>query len=494
MTVKYCIANPKPASLIESLRSIGYDLPTAIADIVDNSIAASARNIWIELHWAGSGSWICTMDDGSGMGESELTESMVPGSRSPLEARSSRDLGRFGLGLKTASFSQARCLTVISGKNASDINVRTWDLDYVEKVNEWRLLTDMTEEAKPWLEKIKERKKGSAVLWTNLDRLTSVSTVIDEVAHNRFNDSIDHVRDYMRLIFHRFLEEGLLTIHINGEKIAPWNPFLERHSATYMTPVEPIPYGSHKIIFRGYVLPHKDYLNEQEFSNAAGLYGWTAHQGFYIYRNKRLLVFGDWLRLGIPNAWSRDEQYKLARIRLEITNETDADWHLDVKKSKATPPAEIRPRLTELAANVRSIARSVFAHRGKYGPRKPGTQEIERPWVSVMRNGSRVYKVNRDHPVIQSILNKCDANLIEVEALIRILEETVPVEQIWLDTAEQKQDHTIPYDGVDTALLRADLRMAYQMFIGAGINEETARQRLLNLEPFNRYPKLIGEL
>jgi hypothetical protein len=198
--------------------------------------------------------------------------------------------------------------------------------------------------------------------------------------------------------------------------------------------------------------------------------------------------------LGKPHTWTRDEQYKLARIRLDITNDTDADWHLDVKKSKASPPNEIKDRLTELAGKLREHARNVFAHRGMYGPRKPEALVIERPWKSVMRNGARVYKINRDHPLIQCIIKKCTENSGDVETLIRILEETVPVEQIWLDTAEQKHDHAIPYDGVDTFILRADIRRAYQMLIDAGINPETVKQQLFNLEPFNRYPKLIREL
>src|ERR1043166_6394813 len=105
---RYKIANPCPAALIESLRSIGYNLPTAIADIIDNSITAHANNIDATLHWAGSDSWIRIDDDGDGMSEPELFEAMRPGSQNPLETRSSDDLGRFGLGLKTASFSQAR--------------------------------------------------------------------------------------------------------------------------------------------------------------------------------------------------------------------------------------------------------------------------------------------------------------------------------------------------------------------------------------------------
>ncbi len=492
MPEDYEIATPKPGALIESLRAIGYDLPTAVADIVDNSISAEAKNIEITFHWSGAQSWICVIDDGRGMSEPELFEAMRPGSQNPLEKRSHGDLGRFGLGLKTASFSQARRLTVASRRRGQTVCAREWDLDYVERTNEWRLLIQPTADSKPWFEQIETRISGTAVLWTNLDRLTLGEQVLDAAAHSRFNDAIDHVRSYLGLIFHRFLEGRALKISINDNPVLPWNPFFENHPATYRTPMESIPFANSTIEFRGYILPHKDKLTDQEFLELGGLNGWNAHQGFYIYRNRRLLVFGDWLRLGSPSVWTRDEQYKLARIRLDITNDTDSDWQLDVKKSRARPPALIRDRLTELAAKIRKQARSVFAHRGQYGPQAPPPQELERPWNSALRNGKRVYVINRLHPMVEAILDGQDNN--EINALLRLLEETVPVEQIWLDTAEQNSDRSKPYDGIDLSVLREDLRRVYQALRKSGISEASARQRLYSIEPFNRYRELITEL
>src|SRR5439155_5662342 len=165
----YEIANPKPAALIESLRSIGYNLPTAIADIIDNSITAGASEAKIECYWSGSDSWIAISDNGRGMSDQTLSQAMRPGSENPLDHRSTHDLGRFGLGLKTASFSQARRLTVFSRHNDQK-SVREWDLDYVEKTNEWRLLTDASPEAKLCLERLHLNQFGTVVLWTKLDR------------------------------------------------------------------------------------------------------------------------------------------------------------------------------------------------------------------------------------------------------------------------------------------------------------------------------------
>ena len=106
-------AIPEASSMIETFRAIGYSIEAAVADIIDNSISARAKNIWINFEWEGSETWLAVKDDGSGMNNDELVQAMRPDSKNPLDDRSTKDLGRFGLGLKTASFSQCRLLSVI---------------------------------------------------------------------------------------------------------------------------------------------------------------------------------------------------------------------------------------------------------------------------------------------------------------------------------------------------------------------------------------------
>ena len=139
--------------MIESLRGVGYSLETAIADLVDNSIAAGARNAWLDFHFEGPNSWFTLLDDGRGMDADGLRLAMTVGGRSPLETRTAKDLGRFGMGLKTASFSQCRVLTVASRQAHGETSVRRWDLDYIARpeVNEWRLLLDAAEGSAPHL-------------------------------------------------------------------------------------------------------------------------------------------------------------------------------------------------------------------------------------------------------------------------------------------------------------------------------------------------------
>lgn len=498
---QYELAEPRAEALIESLRSVGYSLQTAIADIIDNSIAAGAGKVWIQFYWSGKHSHISIIDDGLGMSERELTDAMRPGSRSPMEERDPKDLGRFGLGLKTASFSQCRKLSVLSKKISTGVAEREWDLDYVVKNNQWRLLKFASGVREEYLQKLSAMDQGTVVLWQTLDRVTDEGSKDNLTSQALFNKLIDDLREHLGMIFHRFIQGSnpRLKIWLNGtdehHQIAPWDPFLEGHDCTSRKPNDKLDFGDSVVKIRGYVLPHKDKLSDSEFSAAAGPGGWNAQQGFYIYRNDRMLVSGSWLKLGRPRAWAKEEHHKLARLCVDIPNKLDSEWALDVKKSTATPPAKIRNKLTRLAESVRMDAKRVFAHRGEYGPRGSSDQvELERPWKRTIRNGHTFYKIDRKHVLVSSILLKMGKQRPELEALLRIIEETVPIQQIWLDTADGESDHSIPYDGVDTDLIFADLRRLYYCLQTSGVPENDIKLKLRSMEPFNRYPELISKL
>lgn len=243
---------------------------------------------------------------------------------------------------------------------------------------------------------------------------------------------------------------------------------------------------------RGFVLTHKDRLSEAQFAAGGGPQGWTAQQGFYVYRNDRIIVPGDWLRLGRNRPWAREEHYKLARLSIDIPNVMDEDWSLDIKKSTARPPAAIRERLTDLADEVRKDARQVFAHRGQYGPRPEGPEAIvERPWISSVRSGRTVYLINRDHPVIAESLRRLSVLADHVKPMLRLIEETVPVEKIWLDTAESPDGHALPYEGQDETTVLSDIRIACDFLAESLKTPEALRAYLLATEPFRRYPGLV---
>ena len=499
------IISPKPCALIESLRSVGYTLPTAVADILDNSITAHATSVWIDFHWSGEISHVSILDDGDGMNETELINAMRPGSMNPLDNRGPDDLGRFGLGLKTASFSQCRKLTVWT-KSSGVIHGRCWDLDYVAKHDEWRLKKAAPPNTLKSYEKFRSLKSGTLVLWEDLDRTVDGSPSSSTEAQTRFLSLVQDVHAHLAMIFHRFLEgtttsaRSPLKIFLNGDGkgnlIQPWNPFvIDGAPNPKESPLESITIGENTVYIRGFVLPHKDRLTEQQFRVGCGPNGWIAQQGFYIYRNDRILVAGDWLRLGRTKPWAKEEQYKLARLSLDIPNSMDHEWSLDIKKSTARPPAPIRERLTDLAETIRNDGRQVFSHRGENGP-KPGAPSavIDRPWCTKKRSDRIVYQINRKHPLIESAITSLGPLSKHVEPMLRLIEETVPIQRIWLDTAESPDEHAIPYEGYDEDTLLRDIGMTCHFLSQSITSKDTLRAYLLAVEPFNRYPHSVDKV
>lgn len=493
------IAAPPASSMIESLRGVGYSPETAIADLVDNSISAHARNIWITFWWEGRRSHIAVLDDGDGMTEDELSEAMRPGSRCPLESRPADDLGRFGLGLKTASFSQCRQLTVASLRNGQ-LSTRRWDLDHVARVQEWQLLKNPVARSADLLKPLLELHQGTMVLWEALDRVVGNASTSDSGSHDLFLRLIDRVESHLAMVFHRFLEGGPagLSIFVNGRgedhRVRAWDPFMRDCQATRVTPEEPVATPGGVVKLQGFVLPHKDRLNQRQFEIGAGLEGWTAQQGFYVYRNRRMLVSGNWLGLGQRRAWTREEPYKLARLRLDIPNTADADWEIDIKKSVARPPSYIASRLRDLAEQVRDQARQVFVHRGSYGSRRP-TPDLQRAWRVVQRKDSVAYLVDRSHPLVRQVLDQAGSLREAVAAMLRLLEETMPVQRVWIDSVEKGEIHKGAFGGTQSAEIQAVLGVLYHHLVETvGLDRRSAQSQLLKTEPFHNHPDLIEAL
>ena len=330
---------PYAPTLIESTRAIGYSLEAAVADIIDNSIAAGASKVDL-FFFPVDKEYVAILDNGRGMDDKEITTAMQYGSKNPMDERSKDDLGRFGLGLKTASLSQCRSLTVITKKEDA-LLARRWDIDYVSVTGKWTLLIlDEYEILQlPHIEELLKYDSGTLVVWQNLDRLKAGEINFEQALGRK----IDVVRDHLALVYHRYLagEVGLkkIVIQINNVKIEPIDPFLSSKSVQAMDDEVLVVRGKH-IEVRPYILPHISKMTSDEIKLLGGKEGLRRHQGFYVYRNKRLLVWGTWFRM-----MRQGEMSKLARIRVDIPNDLDDLWTLDIKKSSAIPPAEVRNNL-----------------------------------------------------------------------------------------------------------------------------------------------------
>lgn len=493
MTVMTRDAPPRAGAMMEALRGLGYSTEAALADIVDNSVSAGASEIRIYFTWDGQASRISLLDDGRGMDDAELESAMRLGDKNPLDERDPEDLGRFGMGLKTASFSQCRRLTVVSAKNGGNSCLR-WDLDALAANPDkgWLLFEGPAPGSEAFLEPIADRKSGTLVLWETLDRIVTRGYVADD-----FGDLIDRVEAHLAMVFHRLLQgpKARLNLLLNGKPVAPWDPFMTGHAAKpWDSPVAKTMSETGTIEVECHVLPHRDKLSPAEFDAGGGPEGWTAQQGFYVYRNERLLVAGGWLGLGQGRAWNREEAHRLARIRLDITNTSDTEWKIDIRKSTAKPPVSLRPWLTRLAEDTRDRARKVFAYRGSPTP-GPGGANVEQAWRVEHAKSGMCYKIDEKHLAVSAVLDSAGPLLPLVKAMLRVIEETVPVQRIWLDTAENKETPRTGFSGEPTEKVLAVLKTLYWDMIGRrGMSPDLAKKTLTVTEPFQNYPGLVAAL
>lgn len=475
------IAKPNPKSTINSYRSFGYNLSTAIADIIDNSISASATEIRLEYKWDGQNSFISVSDNGTGMNKEELVLAMTPGSKDPEEVRNEKDLGRFGMGLKTASFSQCKRLTCITKRENYSTIKRCWDIDYINQENEWQLLDYVSDDS--FAKKIEKQKSGTLVLWEKLDRIVGNAETTNESVKNAFYAEMIAVRQHLSLVFHKFIESKRIKIYFQNEEIEPYNPFLlNLNPKPEMGQPEIL--GNVEITY--FILPHMSEIGKTDYENSGGSLGWFNAQGFYIYRGERLLVAGDWLGLEKKRDYS-----KLARISVNFTNSNDFNWHLDIKKSTATPPIEIRRELSRIAKIAIMKSAKIYNWRGQKTFSESGNINHEPLWTDEKtRDGIKKYKINRKHPIIKLLLE--ESNKLVGKAL-KLLEENVPIELILSNQNEDPAFHELekqtdkPTD--DLINLAVEL---YNINVKQGVPSELAKQQIMSSVPFNLFP-LINE-
>lgn len=479
---------PDPAALIESMRAFGYRLPTAIADLIDNSITARAVNVWVNFHWAGGDSWIAVRDDGFGMNATTLTNAMRLGSRSPVEQRDPGDLGRFGLGLKTAAFSHSRALTVASREQNGSTGVRRWDLDFVTRTGKWSLLHDAETRSLPALEPLSSMKSGTIVLLDRLDRLGE-ATLEDEAARDRFFDEVKAVEEHLAMVFHRFLGKGGISLHVNDNRVEPWDPFLTTHAATQQLAPEELKLDGMSIHVQPWVLPYFSKMSAEDHRRASGPEGWNAHQGFFVYRGQRLLVPGDYL--GLP--FKQEEHYKLARIQVDLDIGLDLAWRIDVRKATAQIPPSLRDDMRRIAQRTRRAAADAYRFRGKAIARRA---PVARDFVwrrQELRDGEVKYLVNREHPLIQSMADELGGERSRLERVLRLVEESIPVTAIAMDASENP-DHShlrVPFHGETREVLEL-LERLHRELVSGGAAVDAALEVLARIEPFDSHPEVVA--
>lgn len=432
---------PSAACLSASMRDLGYSLETAVADLIDNSISANATEISIICELSGKSPTLSIVDNGCGMNAQAIVEAMRHGTANPKQKRLPRDLGRFGLGLKTASFSQCRSLTVISAKDEC-LSGATWSLDRIDALDDWILsILDQAEISNiPNIDRLETH--GTVVVWGDLDRLFE-----DEIGSRRdeiVNEKLDVLEKHLSLVFHRYLAGEIkgrkkISISINGHTIQPFDPFCRKNAATQILPEEIIYVGGAAVQMQPYILPHHSRLSAREYEFYQNRSDFISNQGAYIYRNGRLMAWGDWFRL-VP----KGEATKLARVQIDFPNSLDESWTIDIKKSRARPPHPVRDRLRQVIAQI--TGRSTTVHRGR-GQKLFG--EVVAPmWERYADQGRIRYVVNSTHPFLQGLEGRLDGDGKQHLALLmEMIASALPVEMIYSDySTHPREVNQLPTD------------------------------------------------
>ncbi len=471
-SIRTADATPHAAALIEGLRDIGYSLETAISDIIDNSITANARQIDIISESYSDEPYLAIVDNGIGMSEAELIAAMRPGSTNPLATRNEPDLGRFGLGLKSASFSQCRRLTVVS-RLSGVTSAAVWDLDVVARENKWAVQLPGNIDDIPAIERL--GVSGTLVLWEKLDRLGG--GLASNVAKRAeiINQRLAETERHLRMVFHRFMESSRsVKILLNGRRLAPLDPLAMKNPATISDPEETLNLPQGQIEIQSFTLPHHKQMSKAEWDDLGGPEGHLKSQGFYLYRGKRLILFGTWFGL-----CRQSELTKLARVRIDIPNTMDAEWKIDVKKSSAQLPPLVRERLRKVIERIQEGSKKTY--------RKRGQKLVDRDrlplWQRVQAEGQIRYRPNIEHPIFSEFAESLPEELRRgFFNCISLVGASLPIETLHADmsgTAEQ-----VMPDQVDEDTLAQAVRSTLIVLTNARKSVDEIVSLMKDVDPF----------
>lgn len=461
-------------SLLESMRSVGYSLEAAVADLVDNSISAGARRIEIDLE-PGSADHIAILDDGVGMTPEMAVEALrLAGS---VGERASTDLGRFGLGLKTASLSQARCLTVATKREGITTALR-WDIDHIKRTGRWSLLRLSPSDLRGlhWASRLDAQKSGTLVLWTNLDLLVGDATDRGEFIRRRAAPLVEH----LALVFHRYLHgrKNGVEVIVNGNTVEPYDPFLTSNPRTQTSPTQRIPIGGTDVEVTAYTLPHVSGLTPEERQRPDLGQRMREAQGFYVYRNERLISHGHWYGLA-----RMDDLSKQTRVQVDVPNAIDHLWQLDIKKSRAEPPMSFRTELRRLMSGVVDKGKRIYTYRG----RKETPSSTVHLWDKIQERGGFRYEVNVENPLVANLLRDLPVPVaLRMRQLLQVLADTFPAHDLFAEMAGNAPFVSVQRDD-DPAM---DSLRLFRESLDSPLSAESAIAMLAHIEPFSTMSNL----
>lgn len=445
-------SSPSPRSHIKTLMRIGYTLNSAIADVIDNSISAEAKNIEVYAPPGMDEPIISVLDDGFGMSLDELVENMRIGCKDPEDERQQGDLGRFGSGMKTASFSQARQLTVVTRKKGHPLVAARWDIDKIEESDSWCLevFHDDEVEGIDGLNQHFPEVSGTQIIWSKL-------AFLEEGSHAQNHDlelanRLADLKKYLALHFHRFMAgSNKRVFRLNNTVIVPVDPFMIGERGYQEGPSAKLRCKGGHIIIQTHVLPHFKNMDPERLEELGGADGIAQGQGIYIYREKRLINSGGWLGM------ARSGQLgALARVQVDIPSSLDNDWSTDVKKASLQMPPRVQRELRKFLADPIKRSKRIHKYRGR--------QDVANTFWKICEDENTkiiTYQIDTDNDLLSSLLEKCDhEGRRKLIGYLKQLAAHLPINHIYEKMAERPRD--VNQDAADFEALEAMLEKVFE--------------------------------
>ncbi|HSH39890.1 MAG TPA: ATP-binding protein [Chthoniobacterales bacterium] len=435
---------PDPVRMVEGLRDTGYQFNTAVADVVDNSVAAEASFVEIELMMDFKGNiTLAIYDDGIGMDRAALINAMKYGSKPRPSAAS---LGKFGLGLKTASTAFCRKLVVISRDSASAPLLRAvWDLDHVRDEKKWELIIDEpTAKQREAFARVIGDRRGTMVLWEKVDRLLrNYDNLGGAPAQNALKKIRDSLKHHLRTVYERFLDVAdprarHVTMKLNGEDVLPWDPFCRAESELVSdeAPEVDLPGGgSAEFRLKAYVLPRKEEFSSDEAAKNARIS--NPNQGIYIYRENRLIHGPDWLSM-----FTKEPHFSLLRAEFSFDHQLDDAFQIDIKKSQILLNEALYDHIVDFLTPPRRAAEQAY----RRGTKAKTAAAAKSAHDSSNRNiSSKEGAINT--PEVKGVdAEKNEAELVNKQGPVRL--------KLKITTAAKPLEvHVQPVDSIDDGLL-----------------------------------------
>lgn len=443
---------PEPKSHIKTIMHIGYTLNAAVADVIDNSISAGAVSIDIFAPPGLEDPIISILDDGCGMEQEELVRNMRLACRDSEEDPQAGDLGRFGSGMKTASLSQARQLTVISRKHGYPLVAARWDADRIIESNLWNLEVFEGDEVNK-IEGISPEfpaKHGTQIIWRKL-------TCIEKGSHARDHDSeladkLSKLKGYIALHFHRFMTgNDRRVFKLNNTIIEPVDPFMTDAKGYQEGPAYRYRCKGGHVTIQTHVLPHFKNMDTEHLEKLGGADGIAQMQGIYIYREKRLISAGGWLNM------ARHSQLgALARVQVDIPSSIDNEWSTDVKKMSIRIPPKVQRLLKIFLHDPVKKSKKVYKYKGTVDSANGFWKICENENTKVI-----TYQIESDNELLASLVKKCDRD--EKKILVSYLKQlaaSLPINHIYAQMSERPND--VNQEEANMTLLEAMLEKVFE--------------------------------